>query len=88
MYEATKIRNGNYISMKRLYDAYEVNNGKFGCNLTQMKLYKVSKLFDKWELKLSYTYSSIPQEKKFAYEVEMTYDFYWNRTYAILYYSR
>lgn len=52
MYEQTKIDSGNYISMKRLYDAYEANNNKFGCSLTCLQLNRTSKLFDKWQVKV------------------------------------
>lgn len=86
MYKSTKVREGNYVSMKRLYDAYEINDGKFGCNITMLKLYKISKLFDKWELKVSYTHNNTKNKDKFDYEVEMSYDFFWNRPHAVLYY--
>ena len=86
MYEEMKISSGNYISMKRLYDAYEVNNGKFGCRLTLLQLRKASKLFNKWEVKVCYKYSSRASKNNFDYEVDMSYDFFWNKPHAILYY--
>lgn len=47
MYEETRVNSGNYISMKRLYDAYEVNNRKFGCRLTLLQLKRTLRIFDK-----------------------------------------
>lgn len=86
MYEQTKINSGNYISMKRLYDAYEINDNKFGCTLTCLQLNRISRIFDKWEVKVSYTYKNISDKNKFDYEVDMSYDFFWNKTHALLYY--
>lgn len=88
MYTQTKIHSGNYISMKRLYDAYELNDRKFGCTLTCLQLKKTSKLFDKWQVKVSYDYETNANKNKFEYEVEMSYDFLWNRPHALLYYLR
>lgn len=86
MHEETRINSGNYISMKRLYDAYELNDGKFGCRLTQLQLRRTSKIFDKWEVRVSYKYKNNYDKNKFNYEVDMSYDFFWNRTHAVLYY--
>lgn len=37
MIETTSVNSGNYISMKRLYDSCEVNDGKFGCNIEKIQ---------------------------------------------------
>lgn len=86
MNEMMKVNSGNYVSMKKLCDAYEANDGRFGCRLTSLKLKRTSKVFDKWKVEVSYSYSNESNRNKFDYEVDMTYDFLWNRTHALLYY--
>ena len=86
MNEMIKVSSGNYVSMKKLYDAYEANDGRFGCKLTLLRLERISKVFDKWKVEVSYSYSKESNKNKFDYEVDMTYDFLWNRTHALLYY--
>ena len=76
MYEETRVNSGNYISMKRLYDAYEVDNRKFGCRLTLLQLKRTLRIFDKQEVKVSYKYSSSSSKNIFNYEVDMSYDFF------------
>lgn len=88
MYEKVKVSNGNHMSMNRLYNAYENNDGKFGCKVTKLKLFKVSKLFDRWQLEVSYKSKKKGSIKRFEQEVEMTYDLLWNRTHALMYYLR
>lgn len=86
MIETTKVNSGNYTSMRKLYDAYEVNDGRFGCNLTSLKLSRESKIFDKWKVYAVYTHKDMKSRDRFNYEVDMTYDFLWNKPHAILYY--
>ena len=88
MYERERVNTGNYISMRRLYDAYESCNGMFGCKISYLKLVKVSKIFDKWEVHVGYTFKDNKQRDKFDYEVSMAYDFLWNRPHAVLYYLK
>lgn len=83
-----KTHNGKYGAMKNLYNAYESNNNNFGCEITLMKLYRVSRIPERWELKVEYKAKDETNRKKFDYEVDMTYDLYYNKTHAILYYSR
>lgn len=81
-----KTHTGKYGPMKNLYNAYANNNSKFGCEITLMKLDRKSRFPEVWELKVHYTYDKDSQRERFEYEVDMTYDLYYNKTHALKYY--
>ena len=86
MLRTGKTHSGKYGPMKNLYNAYGANNNKFGCEITLMKLYRKSRFPEVWELKVQYKSNNESSRKKFEYEVDMTYDLYYNKTHALLYY--
>lgn len=68
------IKKGKLSSIKNICDAYSSCNGKFGCNIVELKLNKKSIIRDKWCAYITYTFKDMESKKKFDIEVDMTYD--------------